>query len=104
MMTSELITELRRVGCTQKGTLETEDGTVWHPANLLLMAANEVERLTLYVESTKTLFDELLKHKRVAEQLYADMYAMKSVLEALTDKKIHGLKGMKEWEEHHVFQ
>lgn len=39
------VDDLRRIGSSQAGALKTEDGEVWHPANLLLPAANEIEEL-----------------------------------------------------------
>lgn len=57
-----------------------------------------------YFDTTKALVDEVHRHKRVAEQLYADVYAMKEIFEAFTNRPAPSTKGMREWEEQHVLQ
>lgn len=98
-MIHKLIEDLRHVGSTQAGALMTEDGTVWHPANLLLIAADELERLSKYYEVTKSLADEVYRHRSAADQLYADLYMLSQVYEALTGKQFTKLAGMELWEE-----
>lgn len=42
---SDILQVLRRVGRWQAGLLETEDGELWHPVDVLLGAADEIEYL-----------------------------------------------------------
>lgn len=98
-MLTDLIKQLRDIGSTQAGILYTESGIAWHPANILLTAANELERLSVYHEMTKSLADEVYRQRMTSDQLYSDMYALSQVVEALTGKHIPMSPGMQAWEE-----
>jgi hypothetical protein len=45
LTSSPMSQALRRIGSQQAGSLTTESGEVWHPANLLLQAADEIDAL-----------------------------------------------------------
>lgn len=50
----KIVEDLRRIGSSQAGALETETGEVWHPANLMLLAADKIEKLNSHMLRLKS--------------------------------------------------
>lgn len=59
--TKKLIDDLRRIGASQAGALTTETGETWHPACLLLPAADELEAKERESDLAKRALDVMMR-------------------------------------------